>query len=285
MELEEFKDLPDFPEEENEGPLLPNRPVLEDLRSARKYPVPTYPLFIGREKHSSICIPFPSISRKHAKIFEREGKFYIQDMGSINGTFVNEKRILDPIELKEGDRIKVGITKKYPKGTREFLFKMVASEEERQEKEKLEERERILKEVGVMPSGNAEKKKIPLRYCIFKAAKKDFISTMFKGEELKRVPLVDLDLENNTLEFLHFLPFKIRDTVIFTIEHPRIPEPLRIFIRILGAEEIPGQGIIHHKGSITKLSDKDKVLYDTLIDSSELICYTTSRIKKLKKIP
>ena len=279
MELEEFKDLPDLPEE-NEGILLPNRPVLEDLRSARKYTIPTYPLFIGREKRSSICIPFPSISRKHAKVFERDEKFYIQDMGSINGTFVNDKRILDPVELKEGDKIKVGITQKYPKGTREFLFRMSVSEEERQAKEKIEERERILKEVGVMPTGSGERKKIPLRYCIFKAAKKDFISSMFKGEDLKRVPLLDFNLENNTLEFLHFLPFKVRDTVVFTIEHPRFPEPLRIFLRILGVEEIPGHGVLHHKGAITKLSDKDKALYETLVDASELICYTTSRILK-----
>ncbi|NUM33842.1 MAG: FHA domain-containing protein [Candidatus Brocadiae bacterium] len=279
MELEEFKDLPDLPEE-SDIPLLPNRPVLEDLRSARKYPIPTYPLFIGREKRSSICIPLPSISRKHAKVFERDSKFYIQDMGSINGTFVNDKRILDPVELKEGDKIKVGITQKYPKGTREYLFKMAISEEERLAKEKSEERERILKEVGVMPTGSGERKKIALRHCIFKAAKKDFISSMFKGEDLKRVPLLDFNLAENTLEFLHFLPFKVRDNVVFTIEHPRFPEPLRIFLRISGIEEIPGYGILRHKAAITKFSDKDKVLYETLIDSSELICYTTSRILK-----
>lgn len=281
MEFEQFDDV-DIPEEQKNLPIPPNRPVLEDLRGIRKYPIPTYPLFIGREKRSSICLPFPSISRKHAKIFEREGKFYIQDMGSINGTFVNEKRILDPVELKEGDRVKVGITQKFPKGTREFLFRMHMSEEEKKEREKIEERDRILQEVGVLSGLASERKKIALRHCIFKVAKKDFISTVFRGEEMKRVPLVQLAPAQNTLDFLHLSPYKVKDNVLFSLEHPRLPEPLKILLRIVGVEESP-RGVFYHKGVIVKLSDKQKVLYETLIDESERICYLTSTLQAVEK--
>ncbi len=275
MEFEDFKDLPEEAEQGTPTQSLDQRPVIQDLRTGRKYPIPSYPLFIGREKYSSICIPVPAISRRHAKIFEREGVFYIQDMGSINGTFVNDKRILDPIALKEGDRVKVGVTKKYPKGAREFIFKSNVSEEERLEKEKNEERDRILKEVGVTP-GPAESKKIVLRHCVFNVAKKELVA-IFKAEEYHRVPLLKLDIGHSMLSFLDLSSFRVRDTVTMSLEHPRLPEPLKITLRILGVNPKPVYGIIEHKCLIIKISEKHKAILENMIVLSDMICYMTSR--------
>jgi CRP-like cAMP-binding protein len=53
-----------------------------------------------------------SVSRRHAKILKREGRFSIlEEVGTINGTFVNDERIPtgQPIPLKDGDRVRVGL--------------------------------------------------------------------------------------------------------------------------------------------------------------------------------
>ncbi|GBC77771.1 Oxoglutarate dehydrogenase inhibitor [bacterium HR08] len=53
------------------------------------------------------------VSRRHARIFYREGRFWIEDLGSLNGTFVNRGprlRPYQPVPLRHGDEIIVGKT-------------------------------------------------------------------------------------------------------------------------------------------------------------------------------
>ncbi len=55
-----------------------------------------------------------SISRRHAKIFRREGRFYVrEEIGTMNGTFVNSERIETglPVEFKDGDEVRFGLVK------------------------------------------------------------------------------------------------------------------------------------------------------------------------------
>lgn len=50
------------------------------------------------------------ISREHARVVQREGHYWIEDIGSANGTFVNDLRIFSPQVLKPGDQIRLGRT-------------------------------------------------------------------------------------------------------------------------------------------------------------------------------
>ncbi len=50
------------------------------------------------------------LSRKHARIFEHNNRWYLADIGSMNGTYLNGKRIEDPVKLREGDQIRIGHT-------------------------------------------------------------------------------------------------------------------------------------------------------------------------------
>ncbi|GBC81285.1 Oxoglutarate dehydrogenase inhibitor [bacterium HR10] len=57
--------------------------------------------------------PEAKVSRRHARIFYREGQFWIEDLGSLNGTFVNRGPRLhphQPVPLRHGDEIIVGKT-------------------------------------------------------------------------------------------------------------------------------------------------------------------------------
>ena len=65
---------------------------------------------IGRTKSSAVYIKDPAVSQKHARIEWTGSAYTITDLGSSNGTTVNEKEIDedDPVEIRDGDVIVVG---------------------------------------------------------------------------------------------------------------------------------------------------------------------------------
>ncbi|KAB3539722.1 FHA domain-containing protein [Alkaliphilus pronyensis] len=63
---------------------------------------------IGRGNKSDIQLADKYISTNHAKITLDEGSYFIEDVGSVNGTYLNNTQIEDVVELKEGDRIGLG---------------------------------------------------------------------------------------------------------------------------------------------------------------------------------
>jgi pSer/pThr/pTyr-binding forkhead associated (FHA) protein len=66
------------------------------------------PVVIGRDDDCSILDPDPSVSRRHAIVLlQSDGQFLITDLGSTNGTFVNDARV-DSSVLADGDRVRVG---------------------------------------------------------------------------------------------------------------------------------------------------------------------------------
>jgi hypothetical protein len=67
-------------------------------------------IVIGRASECAISIDDEFTSNLHAKIYQTEGRYYVEDLGSTNGTYVNGRRIHYPTELRGGDRIKIGRT-------------------------------------------------------------------------------------------------------------------------------------------------------------------------------
>ena len=67
-------------------------------------------LTIGRDAEAGIQILDRSASRFHAEIFPVGGMFFVRDLDSKNGTYVNDDRLTDEELLREGDVIKIGTT-------------------------------------------------------------------------------------------------------------------------------------------------------------------------------
>lgn len=65
------------------------------------------PVTMGRRSTNAVQVLDPTISRDHARIYEENGKFFIEDLGSTHGTFVNHERI-SKHELAANDRIRLG---------------------------------------------------------------------------------------------------------------------------------------------------------------------------------
>lgn len=66
---------------------------------------------IGRAKDADISINHPSLSRNHAAIYSSGRSFYVEDLNSTNGTYVNGKFLSNKTPLKENDVIVAGNTK------------------------------------------------------------------------------------------------------------------------------------------------------------------------------
>ena len=64
-------------------------------------------IILGRNQECSVVLNVPAVSREHAVIRRIQGKFYIEDMKSRNGTLVNNKEVTTRTLLKDNDKIKI----------------------------------------------------------------------------------------------------------------------------------------------------------------------------------
>lgn len=65
-------------------------------------------LTIGRSPSVSIPIEDKTLSREHTQVYPKDGRYFVRDLGSKNGTYVNGKLINQPTQIKHGDRVRVG---------------------------------------------------------------------------------------------------------------------------------------------------------------------------------
>ena len=64
---------------------------------------------LGRTPANTIVLESPKVSRRHALIHVQNiGEFWLIDFGSSNGTFLNKRRIHQPVRLSDGDQVTVG---------------------------------------------------------------------------------------------------------------------------------------------------------------------------------
>ena len=63
---------------------------------------------IGRSPDNDIFLDDVTVSRKHAVVLQSGGELRIEDLGSLNGTFVNRRRIDAATRLESGDEVQIG---------------------------------------------------------------------------------------------------------------------------------------------------------------------------------
>lgn len=65
---------------------------------------------LGRSTACVVALEDDFASSVHARVFVRDGAAYVEDLGSTNGTYVNEERITSPTPLGRGDLLRIGGT-------------------------------------------------------------------------------------------------------------------------------------------------------------------------------
>lgn len=93
-------------------PAPPSGSVVVEKGAEAGRRVPLRPgLTAGRKEENGLMVADPGASRTHLRFdLDGEGRWTVTDLGSSNGTFVNERRIDSPSVLAEGDRIRLGQT-------------------------------------------------------------------------------------------------------------------------------------------------------------------------------
>ncbi len=104
------------------SPPAPPRPPSDAASAGRPYlqvlyghaapptiPLPNRPILIGRDPHCDVVLADPMVSARHAQIAPAPSGYWLADLGSTNGTFVNGRRVQQAL-LRPGDRIRIGAT-------------------------------------------------------------------------------------------------------------------------------------------------------------------------------
>ena len=91
---------------------MPRIYIMNGPDKGRSFEVDEEEVFVGRAPDNEIPVKDKSVSRKHLKIVKRDERYYVTDLGSKNGTFVDGKRVTSGKEyqVREGMPIAAGKT-------------------------------------------------------------------------------------------------------------------------------------------------------------------------------
>ena len=68
------------------------------------------PVLIGRAATCTIVIEDDYLSARHCRVFPEHDQWFVEDLGSTNGTFLGNQRVEDPVPLQPGERVRIGAT-------------------------------------------------------------------------------------------------------------------------------------------------------------------------------
>ncbi len=92
--------------------------LIDRAHPERRFDIAKRTITIGRAHGCDIVIDHPTVSRQHASIKLEGEQFRLFDLGSSNGTFLDDQRVRDPLVLEDGALVRFGAV--------EFVFKVVS---------------------------------------------------------------------------------------------------------------------------------------------------------------
>jgi pSer/pThr/pTyr-binding forkhead associated (FHA) protein len=90
----------------------PRAVTLFDERGAklRTFPLDGAAVQIGRSEACQLRLDDTYASAFHARLFRRDDAWFLEDLGSTNGTFLNQRRVTEAVPVTVGDRVRIGTT-------------------------------------------------------------------------------------------------------------------------------------------------------------------------------
>ena len=86
---------------------MPRELVVNDLDGKRSVPL-RESVTIGRAASCDLVVSDNYVSNVHARIFAKDGAYWLEDLGSTNGTYVNRGKVSVPVAIGPGDEVRVG---------------------------------------------------------------------------------------------------------------------------------------------------------------------------------
>jgi len=68
------------------------------------------PVLIGRSPDSTLVLTDDYASTRHARLFPKDGKWFVEDLGSTNGTYLGDQKLTAPTQVQPGTRLRIGRT-------------------------------------------------------------------------------------------------------------------------------------------------------------------------------
>jgi hypothetical protein len=76
--------------------------------TGREHPLAGEITTIGRAVENDVVVTSKRVSREHTRVRRDGWRVILEDLGSTNGTFLNDERVLTPVELRDKDRVMIG---------------------------------------------------------------------------------------------------------------------------------------------------------------------------------
>jgi pSer/pThr/pTyr-binding forkhead associated (FHA) protein len=97
------------PSRKGGGGKLVLRVVLPPELKGRSFPL-SEELTLGRAAGCQVTLDDTYASQLHARVFQRDGTVYVEDLGSTNGTYLNRRKVTGPMVIQRGDKLQIGNT-------------------------------------------------------------------------------------------------------------------------------------------------------------------------------
>ncbi len=87
---------------------MPSLITVKGPNAGRRFPLDNSGTVIGRQPDAGVYLESLAVSRHHARVVCERGTYYVEDVGSSNGTYVNGHKIAGRVPLCEGDTLQIG---------------------------------------------------------------------------------------------------------------------------------------------------------------------------------
>ncbi|HSV67664.1 MAG TPA: FHA domain-containing protein [Mycobacteriales bacterium] len=84
--------------------------VVDGALTGTKITLGDQPIMIGRANDSTLVLTDDYASSRHARLTQREGDWYVEDLGSTNGTYLDRSKVTGPTHVPPGVPIRIGKT-------------------------------------------------------------------------------------------------------------------------------------------------------------------------------
>lgn len=84
--------------------------VIEGPRTGTVLPLASSPMLLGRAQEANLVLDDDYSSGRHARLFPQGSRWFLEDLGSTNGTFINDVQLTRAQPVEPGQRIRIGKT-------------------------------------------------------------------------------------------------------------------------------------------------------------------------------